>query len=198
MEQESPFEYFIVAFLSQLHGDLKMGKNKGTAYLFTNLQQQYVGISYITLKPLGDRVLVKINAAEDKITGGILLPTTVKTSMGEVVAVGEGMTSWSEAGGSRCEVVYSKYVRTEVEFNGAKHLLLKRDDIVGILETDHVKDLKPLNERVLIKWEPTPIRLQEDTTMGRLELETSRMGKSPLTNSARQTLAGGLLLTCGP
>ncbi|GJZ34345.1 retrovirus-related pol polyprotein from transposon TNT 1-94 [Tanacetum coccineum] len=68
--------------------------------------------------------------------------------MGEVVAVGEGMTSWSEAG---VEVDVKKYVGTEVEFNGAKHLLLKRDDIVGIRETDHVKDLKPLNERVLIK-----------------------------------------------
>ncbi|GJV76969.1 photosystem I assembly protein Ycf3 [Tanacetum coccineum] len=69
--------------------------------------------------------------------------------MGEVVAVGEGMTSWSEAGGSKCE---------EVEFNGAKHLLLKRDDIVGILETDHVKDLKPLNERVLIKVASNDLR----------------------------------------
>ncbi|GKE44242.1 20 kDa chaperonin, chloroplastic-like protein, partial [Tanacetum coccineum] len=109
-----------------------------------------------TLKPLGDRVLVKINAAEEKTAGGILLPTTVKTLMGEVVAIGEGMTSWFEAGvevdaKSGTQVVYSKYVGTEVEFNGAKHLLLKEDDIVGILETDHVKDLKPLNDRVLIK-----------------------------------------------
>lgn len=38
-----------------------------------------------------------------------------------------------------------------MEFNGAKHLILKDDDIVGILETDDVKDLKPLNDRVLIK-----------------------------------------------
>ncbi|GKF88574.1 20 kDa chaperonin, chloroplastic-like protein [Tanacetum coccineum] len=37
-------------------------------------------LQYTTLKPLDDRVLVKINAAEDKIAGGILLPTTVKTS----------------------------------------------------------------------------------------------------------------------
>lgn len=38
-----------------------------------------------------------------------------------------------------------------MEFNGTKHLILKDDDIVGILETDDVKDLKPLNDRVLIK-----------------------------------------------
>jgi chaperonin GroES len=49
------------------------------------------------------------------------------------------------------QVVYSKYAGTEVEFNGSKHLILKDDDIVGILETEEVKDLKPLNDRVLIK-----------------------------------------------
>ena len=47
--------------------------------------------------------------------------------------------------------MYSKYAGTELDFNGSKHLILKDDDIVGILETDDVKDLKPLNDRVLIK-----------------------------------------------
>jgi co-chaperonin GroES (HSP10) len=49
------------------------------------------------------------------------------------------------------QVVYSKYAGTEVEFNDSKHLILKEDDIIGILETDDVKDMKPLNDRVLIK-----------------------------------------------
>ena len=49
------------------------------------------------------------------------------------------------------QVVYSKYAGTEVEFNGSNHLILKEDDIVGILETDDVKDMKPLNDRVLIQ-----------------------------------------------
>ena len=39
----------------------------------------------------------------------------------------------------------------ETEFNGSNHLILKEDDIVSILEIDNVKDLKPLNDRVLIK-----------------------------------------------
>ena len=47
--------------------------------------------------------------------------------------------------------MYSKYAGTELEFNGSNHLILKEDDIVGILETDDIKDLKPLNDRVLIK-----------------------------------------------
>jgi hypothetical protein len=52
---------------------------------------------------------------------------------------------------SGAQVVYSKYAGTEVEFNDAKHLILKEEDIIGILETDDVKDMKPLNDRVLIK-----------------------------------------------
>jgi chaperonin GroES len=38
-----------------------------------------------------------------------------------------------------------------VELNDSNHLVLKEDDIIGILETDDVKDMKPLNDRVLIK-----------------------------------------------
>lgn len=38
-----------------------------------------------------------------------------------------------------------------MEFDGSKHLILKEDDIVGVLETDDIKDLQPLNDRVLIK-----------------------------------------------
>ena len=47
--------------------------------------------------------------------------------------------------------MYSKFAGTELEFDGANHILLKEDDIVGILDTDDVKDLKPLGDRVLVK-----------------------------------------------
>ena len=47
--------------------------------------------------------------------------------------------------------MYSKYAGTEVEYNNCKHLIMKEDDIIGILESDDVKDMKPLNDRVLIK-----------------------------------------------
>ena len=49
------------------------------------------------------------------------------------------------------QVVYSKYAGTELDFNDADHLILKEDDIIGILDGDDVKDLKPLNDRILIK-----------------------------------------------
>jgi len=135
-----------------------------------------VAPKYTSLKPLGDRVLVKLGVAEEKTVGGILLPSTAqsKPQGGEVVAVGAGRTIGDkkiEVGvqvGS--EVVYSKYAGTEVEFNDSKHLILKEDDIIGILESDDVKDMKPLNDRVLIK-----VAEAEDKTPGGLILtETTK------------------------
>ncbi|KAH7574526.1 hypothetical protein ACOSP7_008646 [Xanthoceras sorbifolium] len=130
-----------------------------------------VAPKYTSIKPLGDRVLVKIKSVEEKTDGGILLPSTAQTKpqAGEVVAVGEGKSigntklDISVTAGTR--VVYSKYAGTEVEFDGANHLILKEDDIVGILETDDIKDLKPLNDRVFIK-----IAEAEEKTAGGLLL----------------------------
>ncbi|KAF0903808.1 hypothetical protein E2562_029913 [Oryza meyeriana var. granulata] len=131
---------------------------------------------YTSLKPLGDRVLVKLGAAEEKTVGGILLPSTAqsKPQGGEVVAVGEGKTIGDKkvevSVQIGAEVVYSKYAGTEVEFNDSKHLILKEDDIIGILETDDAKDMKPLNDRVLIK-----VAEAEDKTTGGLILtETTK------------------------
>ncbi|KAJ0090848.1 hypothetical protein Patl1_13644 [Pistacia atlantica] len=124
-----------------------------------------VAPKYTSLKPLGDRVLVKIKTVEDKTDGGILLPTSAqsKPQSGEVVAVGEGKSIGKNKTGT--QVVYSKYAGTEVEFSGSNHLILKEDDIVGILETDDIKDLKPLNDRVFIK-----IAEAEEKTAGGLLL----------------------------
>jgi len=137
-----------------------------------------VAPKYTTLKPLADRVLVKIKNPEEKTTGGIILPETAKSKPqgGEVVAVGEGR----EIGKNKVDisvktgtqVVYSKYAGTEVEFNGSNHLILKEDDIVGILETNDVKDLKPLNDRVLIK-----VAKAEQTTEGGLFLTEASKDK---------------------
>ncbi|KAK4344359.1 hypothetical protein RND71_037453 [Anisodus tanguticus] len=137
-----------------------------------------VAPKYTSLKPLGDRVLVKIKTAEEKTTGGILLPTSAqsKPQGGEVVAVGEGRTigkttvEVSIKNGT--QVLYSRYAGTEVEFDGSKHLLVKEDDIVGILETDDIKDLQPLNDRVLIK-----VAEAEEQTSGGLFLSEAAKEK---------------------
>ncbi|KAK4756862.1 hypothetical protein SAY87_006989 [Trapa incisa] len=144
---------------------------------------------YTSIKPLGDRVLVKVNPAEEKTDGGILLPTTAQTKPqgGEVVAVGEGRT----VGNNKVEIgvptgakiVYSKYAGTELEFNGSKHLVLKEDDIVGILETSDVKDMKPLNDRVLIKV---------------AEAEEKTAGGLLLTEATKEKPSVGMVIAIGP
>ncbi|KAJ4824856.1 20 kDa chaperonin, chloroplastic [Turnera subulata] len=130
-----------------------------------------VAPKFTSIKPLADRVLVKIKTLEEKTTGGIFLPTTAqaKPQEGEVVAVGEGKTVGEKkleiSVQTGTKVVFSKYAGTPIDFNGDSHLILKEDDIVGILETDDIKDLKPLNDRVLIK-----IAEAEEKTSGGLFL----------------------------
>ncbi|GAB2267503.1 20 kDa chaperonin, chloroplastic [Dionaea muscipula] len=148
-----------------------------------------VAPKYTSIKPLGDRVLVKIKQAEEKTAGGILLPSTAQTKPqgGEVVAVGEG----KRVGKNTIEIsvkpgtqiVYSKYAGTEIEFNGSNHLVLKEDDIVGVLETDDVKDLKPLNDRVLIKV---------------AEAEGKTAGGVLLTETSKEKPAVGTVIAVGP
>ncbi|XP_024534889.1 20 kDa chaperonin, chloroplastic-like [Selaginella moellendorffii] len=75
-------------------------------------------------------------------------------------------------------VVYSKYAGTEVQFDDAEHVLLKEDDLIGFLSTDDIKDLKPLNERVLIK-----IAEAEDKTSGGIIL-TENAKEKPVTGTA--------------
>ncbi|VFQ92567.1 unnamed protein product [Cuscuta campestris] len=148
-----------------------------------------VAPKYTSLKPLADRVLVKIKTAEEKTVGGILLPSSAqsKPQGGEVVAVGEGRTigktkvDISLKTGTK--VVYSKYAGTEVEFNGANHLILKEDDIVGILDTDEISDMKPLNDRVLIKV---------------AEAEQKTAGGLLLTEASKEKPSIGTVVAVGP
>lgn len=148
-----------------------------------------VAPKYTSITPLGDRVLVKIKTSEEKTTGGILLPAAAQTKPqgGEVVAIGEGRTIGTkkiEIGvQTGTQVVYSKYAGTELEFNGSNHLILKEDDIVGVLDTDDIQDLKPLNDRVLIK-----VAAAEEKTAGGLLL----------TEAAKERPSIGTVIAVGP
>ena len=92
------------------------------------------------LKPLADRVLVKVEEEETKTMGGILLPDTAqkKSQKGVVVAVGSGKMTEE---GKRLplevkegdEVLFAKYSGTEIEDKGEKYLLLSERGILAIL-----------------------------------------------------------------
>lgn len=148
-----------------------------------------VAPKFSTLKPLGDRVLIKLKNAEEKTQGGILLPYTAqkRPDGGEVVALGDaktlGKTQVPLSVQLGANIVYSKWSGTEIEFNGVNHLLVKEDDIIGILDTDDIKDLKPLNDRVLIKV---------------AEVEQKTAGGLLLTESAKEKPSIGTIIAVGP
>lgn len=93
-----------------------------------------------TLKPLGDRVLIKISEQDDRTAGGIFLPDTAKEKpqVGEIVAVGPGKRSDEgtllplevKAGD---KVLYSKYAGTEVKLGSDEYVLLAERDILAIV-----------------------------------------------------------------
>jgi chaperonin GroES len=93
------------------------------------------------LKPLGDRVVVKAIEAEATSRGGIYIPDTAKErpQTGEVLAVGPGKTldngtvvALEVKVGDK--VVYSKYGGTEVKVGGEEVIILRQDDILGVVE----------------------------------------------------------------
>ena len=91
-------------------------------------------------RPLHDRVVVKRIEAEEKSSGGIIIPDTAKEKpqQGEVIAVGPG--GRDEAGklipmdvqvGDR--VLFGKWSGTEVKIDGEEYLIMKESDIMGVL-----------------------------------------------------------------
>jgi chaperonin GroES len=93
------------------------------------------------IRPLQDRVIVKRLAEEEKTKGGIIIPDTAKEKPieGIVVAVGKGKTAEDgklikldvKAGD---KILFGKYAGTEVKIDGVEHLIMREDDILGIIE----------------------------------------------------------------
>lgn len=93
------------------------------------------------IKPLGDRVLVKRVEEEEVRKGGIILPDTAKEKpqQGRVIAVGTG--KFDEDGNRRPlevkegdRILFGKYAGTEVKIDEEEYLIMREDDILGIIE----------------------------------------------------------------
>lgn len=92
------------------------------------------------LKPLGDRVVIRVLEQEEKTASGIFLPDTAKEkpSRGEVIAVGSGKLLDD---GKRLaldvkvgdKIIFSKYAGTEVKFEGTDYLIVSERDILAII-----------------------------------------------------------------
>lgn len=97
-------------------------------------------MSKVNLKPLGDRVLVKLVDVAEQVKGGIIIPDSAKEkpTEAEVVALGTGRKSDDGSAqdfvvkiGDR--VIISKYGGTEVKLDDVTYQLLREDDILGII-----------------------------------------------------------------
>lgn len=95
----------------------------------------------MTVRPLFDRILVKRNEEPTKSKGGLFLPETAKEKPveGTVLAVGNGrvaddgkITPLTVKVGDK--VVFGKYSGTEIKVEGEDRLILREDDVLGILE----------------------------------------------------------------
>ncbi len=88
------------------------------------------------MKPINDRVVVKPAPAEEKTSGGIIIPDTVKEKpqRGEVVAVGPGKDGNLMTVAKGDIVLYGKYAGQEVTLNGQDYLIMREDDILVIVD----------------------------------------------------------------
>ncbi len=94
------------------------------------------------IRPLQDRVLVKRIEEEEKTKGGIIIPDTAKEKpqMGEVIAVGNGKKTedgkvipLDVKAGDR--VLFAKWAGTELKIDGEERMIMKEDDILGVIES---------------------------------------------------------------
>ena len=95
----------------------------------------------MNIRPLQDRIVVKRLAEEEKTKGGIIIPDSAKEKPieGEVIAVGNG--KFTDEGQQRPldvkkgdRVLFGKYSGTEIKIDGVEHLILREDEVLGILD----------------------------------------------------------------
>ena len=88
------------------------------------------------IQPLGDRVLVKPAAAEEKTVGGIIIPDSAKEKplRGEVLAVGNGTKDEEMVLKAGDQVLYGKYAGTELELDGEKYLIMRQADVLAKIQ----------------------------------------------------------------
>ena len=92
------------------------------------------------IRPLQDRIIVKRVEAEEKTKGGIIIPDSAKEKPQEGIVIAVGPGKVNDEGkkialevkeGNR--VLFSKYAGTEIKIDGEEHLIMREDDILGII-----------------------------------------------------------------
>jgi chaperonin GroES len=93
------------------------------------------------IRPLHDRVVVKRKDADNKTTSGIIIPDTAKEKPleGKIIAVGSGVRNDNgillPLGVQKGDMVlFDKYAGTEIMIDGEEYMMMKEDDILGVIE----------------------------------------------------------------
>jgi chaperonin GroES len=96
----------------------------------------------VSIRPLNDRIIVRRTEEQEQMRGGLYIPDTAKEKPqeGEVLAVGNGKLletgqriSIDIKPGDR--VLFGKYAGTEIKLDGEDYLILREDDVLGVIET---------------------------------------------------------------
>ncbi len=89
----------------------------------------------VNIKPIADRVLVEAALAEEKTSGGIIIPDTAKEKpqRGTVVAVGNGKKDEPMTVSVGNAILYGKYAGTEITIKGKDYLIMRESDILAII-----------------------------------------------------------------
>jgi chaperonin GroES len=119
----------------------KQTTSSAQTFFYFTIDKTLTGGMFMKIRPLNDRILVKRLEGEEKTAGGIIIPDSAKEkpAEGEIVAVGPGKLN--DAGervaidvavGDR--VLFSKYGGTEVKLDGEDFLIMREDDILGVVQ----------------------------------------------------------------
>jgi len=96
----------------------------------------------VSIRPLNDRIIVRRTEDQEQMRGGLYIPDTAKEKPqeGEVLAVGNGKlldngqrTPIDLKAGDR--ILFGKYAGTEIKLDGEEYLILREDDVLGVVET---------------------------------------------------------------
>jgi chaperonin GroES len=94
-----------------------------------------------SIRPLNDRIIVRRVEEQEQMRGGLYIPDTAKEKPqeGEVIAVGQGRilnngerVAMDVKAGDK--VLFGKYAGTEVKLDGEEYLILREDDVLGVIE----------------------------------------------------------------
>ncbi|MDE7466656.1 MAG: co-chaperone GroES [Muribaculaceae bacterium] len=90
----------------------------------------------MSIRPLGDRVLIEPTPAEEVTMAGIIIPDSAKEKplKGKILATGNGTKDEPMELKAGDEVLYGKYAGTEIEYEGTKYLMMRQSDVLAVID----------------------------------------------------------------